>query len=153
MLQGLVAASTPRMRLFVGQRKEVIESIQEVITAERPGIPLIIKDSWQYPERDEEGELLCKATAKAMQIARALRSNGFHCRGMKPAGADRRSMMRENAGVQDSRCLMGTWQTPVAFFAFFAEAKGRRPRPRGCWDIMETKLEAVENHKAVKAPW
>ncbi|KAH6960068.1 hypothetical protein BKA56DRAFT_600408 [Ilyonectria sp. MPI-CAGE-AT-0026] len=66
MLQGLVAASTPRMRLFVGQRKEVIESMQEVIAAERPGIPLIIKDSWQYPERDEEGELLCEATAKGV---------------------------------------------------------------------------------------
>lgn len=27
---------------------------------------LVIKDSWQYPERDEEGELLCEATAKGV---------------------------------------------------------------------------------------
>ena len=26
--------------------------------------PLVIKDSWQYPEREEEGELLRKATRK-----------------------------------------------------------------------------------------
>ncbi|CAD6441533.1 90362bc5-0d07-46b3-b5a5-cb30ce7966c1 [Sclerotinia trifoliorum] len=29
-----------------------------------PSKPLVIKDSWQYPERDEEGELLCEATKK-----------------------------------------------------------------------------------------
>ncbi|KAK3371889.1 hypothetical protein B0H63DRAFT_550189 [Podospora didyma] len=27
-----------------------------------PQVPLVIKDSWQYPERDEEGELLCEVT-------------------------------------------------------------------------------------------
>lgn len=28
--------------------------------------PLVIKDSWQYPERDEEGELLREATEKGV---------------------------------------------------------------------------------------
>lgn len=27
---------------------------------------LVVKDSWQYPERDEEGELLCEATEKGL---------------------------------------------------------------------------------------
>ncbi|KAH7000856.1 hypothetical protein EDB80DRAFT_581085 [Ilyonectria destructans] len=37
----------------------------------RPDVPLVIKDSWQYPERDEEGDLLCEATAKGVvNIAR-----------------------------------------------------------------------------------
>ncbi|KAH8434137.1 protein kinase family protein [Aspergillus melleus] len=29
-------------------------------------IPLVVKDSWQYPERDEEGKLLCEAAAKGV---------------------------------------------------------------------------------------
>jgi hypothetical protein len=29
-----------------------------------PQKPFVIKDSWQYPERDEEGHLLCEATGK-----------------------------------------------------------------------------------------
>jgi hypothetical protein len=29
-------------------------------------MPLVIKDSWQYPEREEEGELLCEATEKGV---------------------------------------------------------------------------------------
>lgn len=31
-----------------------------------PQTPLVIKDSWQYPERDEEGELLREVTAKGV---------------------------------------------------------------------------------------
>ncbi|KAF2001283.1 hypothetical protein P154DRAFT_596918 [Amniculicola lignicola CBS 123094] len=31
-------------------------------------MPLVIKDSWQYPERKEEGELLRKATDKGMTV-------------------------------------------------------------------------------------
>ncbi|KAJ6102052.1 hypothetical protein N7486_004479 [Penicillium sp. IBT 16267x] len=31
-----------------------------------PGIPLVIKDSWQYTERDEEGELLQEATDRGV---------------------------------------------------------------------------------------
>ncbi|KAK3383803.1 hypothetical protein B0T24DRAFT_688486 [Lasiosphaeria ovina] len=31
-----------------------------------PQIPLVIKDSWQYPERDEEGDLLREATGKGV---------------------------------------------------------------------------------------
>ncbi|KAL2889274.1 hypothetical protein HOO65_030775 [Ceratocystis lukuohia] len=37
----------------------------------RPDMPLVIKDSWQYPERDEEGELLCEATTNdVVNVAR-----------------------------------------------------------------------------------
>ncbi|KAK0704195.1 hypothetical protein B0T21DRAFT_397094 [Apiosordaria backusii] len=32
----------------------------------QPQIPLVIKDSWQYPERDEEGELLREVTSKGV---------------------------------------------------------------------------------------
>ncbi|KXJ85594.1 hypothetical protein Micbo1qcDRAFT_237400 [Microdochium bolleyi] len=32
----------------------------------RPQSPLVIKDSWQYPERDEEGELLREVTSKGV---------------------------------------------------------------------------------------
>ncbi|POS80445.1 hypothetical protein DHEL01_v201144 [Diaporthe helianthi] len=31
-----------------------------------PQVPLVIKDSWQYPERDEEGELLREATGQGV---------------------------------------------------------------------------------------
>lgn len=29
--------------------------------------PLVVKDSWQYPERDQEGELLREATEKKVE--------------------------------------------------------------------------------------
>ncbi|KAJ5318440.1 hypothetical protein N7476_004860 [Penicillium atrosanguineum] len=32
----------------------------------KPGIPLVVKDSWQYTERDEEGELLQEATDRGV---------------------------------------------------------------------------------------
>jgi hypothetical protein len=36
-----------------------------------PGTPLVVKDSWQYPEREEEGELLREATEKdVVNVAR-----------------------------------------------------------------------------------
>ncbi|KAI0571353.1 hypothetical protein Alg130_10914 [Pyrenophora tritici-repentis] len=36
-----------------------------------PGTPLVVKDSWQYPEREEEGELLREATKKeVMNVTR-----------------------------------------------------------------------------------
>ncbi|KAH9875489.1 hypothetical protein J1614_004310 [Plenodomus biglobosus] len=36
-----------------------------------PGTPLVVKDSWQYPEREEEGELLHEATRKkVVNVAR-----------------------------------------------------------------------------------
>ncbi|KAJ5559163.1 hypothetical protein N7461_003135 [Penicillium sp. DV-2018c] len=31
-----------------------------------PGVPLVVKDSWQYPERDEEGDLLQEATERGV---------------------------------------------------------------------------------------
>jgi hypothetical protein len=38
---------------------------------EDPDTPLVVKDSWQYSEREEEGELLCKATErKVVNVAR-----------------------------------------------------------------------------------
>lgn len=38
---------------------------------EDPGVPLVVKDSWQYTERDEEGDLLQEATEKmVVNVAR-----------------------------------------------------------------------------------
>lgn len=34
---------------------------------EHPGTPLVVKDSWQYPEREEEGDLLREATGKRVK--------------------------------------------------------------------------------------
>jgi hypothetical protein len=40
---------------------------------EDPNTPLVVKDSWQYPEREEEGKLLREATEKGvMNVARYL---------------------------------------------------------------------------------
>jgi hypothetical protein len=38
----------------------------KVYQEEDPGTPLVVKDSWQYPEREEEGELLRAATEKGV---------------------------------------------------------------------------------------
>lgn len=33
---------------------------------DKTNTPLVIKDSWQYPEREEEGKLLAEATEKGV---------------------------------------------------------------------------------------
>ncbi|KAK0627073.1 hypothetical protein B0T14DRAFT_562919 [Immersiella caudata] len=56
-----------------GQRFIEIErnGSKERLIIDEPQIPLVIKDSWQYPKRGEEGELLREVTGKGViNIAR-----------------------------------------------------------------------------------
>ena len=47
-----------------------------------PGTPLVVKDSWQYPEREEEGELLREATEKGVRnVARYFHHETVHVGG------------------------------------------------------------------------
>ncbi|KAF2818207.1 hypothetical protein CC86DRAFT_337418 [Ophiobolus disseminans] len=39
----------------------------KVYQEDHPGTPLVVKDSWQYPEREEEGDLLREATEKRVK--------------------------------------------------------------------------------------
>ncbi|CAG5181461.1 uncharacterized protein ALTATR162_LOCUS9774 [Alternaria atra] len=56
----------------------------KVYQEEYPGTPLVVKDSWQYPEREEEGELLRAATEKGvMNVARY-----FHHETVRVGGQD-----------------------------------------------------------------
>ena len=48
-----------------------------------PQIPLVVKDSWQYLERDEEGEVLCEATSKGVvKVARYYHHESVQIRGV-----------------------------------------------------------------------
>ncbi|KAK8048254.1 Protein kinase-like domain [Apiospora phragmitis] len=50
----------------------------------KPQAPLVIKDSWQYTERPEEGELVCEATAKGVvNVARYYHHQTVQVRGME----------------------------------------------------------------------
>ncbi|KAK8016085.1 hypothetical protein PG993_014274 [Apiospora rasikravindrae] len=50
---------------------------------DRPQTPLVIKDSWQYTERPEEGELVCEATAGGiLNVARYYHHETVQVRGM-----------------------------------------------------------------------
>jgi hypothetical protein len=56
----------------------------KVYQEEDPGMPLVVKDSWQYPEREEEGELLREATEKGVRnVARY-----FHHETVRVGGQD-----------------------------------------------------------------
>ncbi|KAI1680672.1 hypothetical protein KJE20_09523 [Pyrenophora tritici-repentis] len=56
----------------------------KVYQEEDPGTPLVVKDSWQYPEREEEGELLRAATEKGVvNVARY-----FHHETVRVGGQD-----------------------------------------------------------------
>jgi hypothetical protein len=56
----------------------------KVYQEEHPGTPLVVKGSWQYPEREEEGDLLCEATEKGvMNVARY-----FHHETVRVGGQD-----------------------------------------------------------------
>ncbi|KAF2844333.1 hypothetical protein T440DRAFT_460691 [Plenodomus tracheiphilus IPT5] len=56
----------------------------KVYQEEDPGTPLVVKDSWQYPEREEEGELLRAATEKGVtNVARH-----FHHETVRIGGQD-----------------------------------------------------------------
>jgi len=39
----------------------------KLLGASSPGTPLVVKASWQYPEREEQGQLLHKATEKQVK--------------------------------------------------------------------------------------
>ena len=48
-----------------------------------PQTPLVVKDSWQYLDRDEEGELLCEATSKGVvKVARYYHHESVQIRGV-----------------------------------------------------------------------
>ncbi|KAK0707014.1 hypothetical protein B0T26DRAFT_815209 [Lasiosphaeria miniovina] len=52
------------------------------LVAGHPRKPLVIKDSWQYLERDEEGKLLCEATGKGVvNVARYYHHETVQIRG------------------------------------------------------------------------
>jgi hypothetical protein len=56
----------------------------KVYQEDDPSTPLVVKDSWQYPEREEEGELLREATEKGvMNVARY-----FHHETVRVGGQD-----------------------------------------------------------------
>ncbi|KAF3032556.1 hypothetical protein E8E12_000640 [Didymella heteroderae] len=56
----------------------------KVYQEEDPGMPLFVKDLWQYPEREEEGELLREATEKGVKnVARY-----FHHETIRVGGQD-----------------------------------------------------------------
>jgi hypothetical protein len=51
-----------RVRCIAGRATTCWKAHRE----KHPQLPLVIKDSWQYPERDEEGELLREVTRKGV---------------------------------------------------------------------------------------
>ncbi|KAF2843943.1 hypothetical protein T440DRAFT_523872 [Plenodomus tracheiphilus IPT5] len=56
-----------RVRCIAGRATTCWKAYKE----EDPNTPLVVKDSWQYPEREEEGELLREATEKdVVNVAR-----------------------------------------------------------------------------------
>ncbi|KAF3049727.1 hypothetical protein E8E11_010167 [Didymella keratinophila] len=56
----------------------------KVYQEEDPGTPLVVKDSWQYPEREEEGELLREATEKGVRNV----ASYFHHETVRVGGQD-----------------------------------------------------------------
>ncbi|WVN88935.1 uncharacterized protein L203_106461 [Cryptococcus depauperatus CBS 7841] len=58
----IIKETMSRARCVVGRAT----TCWEAYTKEDPKKPLVIKDSWQYPERDHEGELLREATEKGV---------------------------------------------------------------------------------------
>jgi len=64
------------------------------------GMQVVIKDSWQYPEREEEGELLCEATSKGVvNVARY-----YHHKTVRVGGKDDdiRSNIREGLDITEA---------------------------------------------------
>lgn len=54
----------------------------EAYCEDEPGVPLVVKDSWQYTERDEEGDLLQEATSTGViNVARHYYHNTVCVRG------------------------------------------------------------------------
>ncbi|KAH7635593.1 hypothetical protein B0T09DRAFT_298280 [Sordaria sp. MPI-SDFR-AT-0083] len=75
-----------------------------------PQMPLVIKDSWQYPERDEEGELLRDATDKGVvNVARYYHHETVQVRGTDD---DVRSNVRGGIDVNKAKNYKLEYSTP-----------------------------------------
>ncbi|KAK7219394.1 hypothetical protein V2G26_007397 [Clonostachys chloroleuca] len=58
----IIGTVMQRARCIVGRATTCWKAHREG----HPEMPLVIKDSWQYSERDEEGDLLCEVTRKGV---------------------------------------------------------------------------------------
>ncbi|KAL2886391.1 hypothetical protein HOO65_060221 [Ceratocystis lukuohia] len=90
----------------------------------RPDMPLVIKDSWQYPERDEEGELLCEATTNnVVNVARY-----YHHETVQIHGADDDIRSNVRGGLDVTRASNYRPEHPMlpSSSAAGAPRKGRR---------------------------
>ncbi|EGO61465.1 hypothetical protein NEUTE1DRAFT_128057 [Neurospora tetrasperma FGSC 2508] len=89
-----------------------------------PQTPLVIKDSWQYPERDEEGELLRDATDKGVvNVARYYHYETVQVRGTDD---DVRSNVRGGMDVSTAKNYRPEHSTPSTRTATAsASRKGR----------------------------
>ena len=74
----IIDTVTQRARCIAGRATTCWKAHREG----HPQTPLVIKDSWQYPERDEEGELLREATDKGVvNVARSYYHKTVQIRG------------------------------------------------------------------------
>ncbi|KAL2889273.1 hypothetical protein HOO65_030774 [Ceratocystis lukuohia] len=90
----------------------------------RPDMPLVIKDSWQYPERDEEGELLCEATTNdVVNVARYYHHETVQIHG---ADDDIRSNVRGGLDVTRASNYRPEHPMPPSSSTAGAPRKGRR---------------------------
>ncbi|KAH7137548.1 hypothetical protein EDB81DRAFT_70458 [Dactylonectria macrodidyma] len=89
----------------------------------RPDVPLVIKDSWQYPERDEEGDLLREATAKGVvNMARYYHHETVQIRGTDD---DIRSNVRGGLDVTRAANYRSERSMPSSSVTAGASRKGR----------------------------
>ncbi|POR33452.1 Uncharacterized protein TPAR_06369 [Tolypocladium paradoxum] len=89
----------------------------------RPEVLLVIKDSWQYSERDEEGDLLREATSKGvLNVARHYHHETVQIRGMDD---DIRSNARHGLDVTTAANYRPERPVPPSSIATGALRKGR----------------------------
>jgi hypothetical protein len=92
----------------------------KVYQEEDPGTPLVVKDSWQYPEREEEGELLRETTEKGVKnVARY-----FHHETVCVGGQDDdiRANVRKGLGIRKATNYKPEKSMPP-------------PSTTGCWAL------------------
>ncbi|KAM5350178.1 hypothetical protein ACJ41O_006683 [Fusarium nematophilum] len=88
-----------------------------------PEVPLVIKDSWQYPERDEEGDLLREVTARdVVNVARYYHHETVQVRGTDD---DIRSNIRRGLDITRAANYRPERWLPPSSVTADASRKGR----------------------------
>ncbi|EHK22811.1 uncharacterized protein TRIVIDRAFT_133034, partial [Trichoderma virens Gv29-8] len=121
-----------------------------------PETALVIKDSWQYPERDEEGEIIQEATERgAINVSRYYYHETVRIRGVDDDirscvrnGLDVTAATEETAATEDSKSSKSNNSSDNSGSSDSIGSSGRAGSKRGSSEVNEADARPAKRHRS-----